>query len=114
MNSINQVIIKHAKFAEEVLAKTSVQDALDYLKWSKASGEIPEVIFLDLNMPEMDGWDFIDAFKKLNLSDTKVVILTSSISANDKNKAHSYSEISAYIAKPLSPEVLEEVYAEHL
>ena len=114
VNSINQVIIKHAKFAEDVVALTGVTEAIDFLRTSQKNGAIPEVIFLDLNMPERNGWDFMDEFNQLNIKETKVVMLTSSISIKDENKAKTSDDIAAFVSKPLSPEMLDRIYEENL
>lgn len=114
VNSINQVIIKHAKFAEDVVALTDVTDAISFLRNSRDNGGVPEVIFLDLNMPDRNGWDFMDEFNQLGIKDTKVVMLTSSISLKDENKAKVSKDIAAFVSKPLSPEMLDRIYEESL
>lgn len=114
VNSINQVIIKHAKFAEDVVALTGVTDAIEFLRKSRDNDGVPEVIFLDLNMPDRNGWDFMDEFNQLDIHETKVVMLTSSISLKDENKAKNSNEIAAFVSKPLSPEMLDKIYEESL
>lgn len=115
VNSINKVIIKHAKFAEEVISITTVSDAIDFLNQADKQGELPEVIFLDLNMPDRNGWDFMEEFSKIEIQDrTKIVMLTSSISIKDEARASSSEDIAAFISKPLSPELLEKIYDTHL
>ena len=114
VNSINQVIIKHAKFAEEVVALTGVSQAIEFLKAEDANGGVPDVIFLDLNMPDRNGWDFMDEFTQLEIKTPKVVMLTSSISIKDEKKAKSSEDIAAYVSKPLSPEILDKIYEESL
>lgn len=115
VNSINSVIIKHAKFAAEVDSINNVPHAIDFLNRVKSSGDVPDVIFLDLNMPGHDGWDFIEEYEKLNMNgDIKVIMLTSSISAKDEERASSSKCITAFISKPLSPELLENIYESHL
>ena len=115
VNSINSVIIKHAKFAKDVVASTSVPEALQLLKKEDQGDEFPEIIFLDLNMPSLDGWDFIDEYEKLGSSTkSKVIMLTSSISVKDEKRAASLEGVTAYVSKPLSPELLEEIYTKFL
>lgn len=63
--------------------------------------QLPQFILLDLNMPGMDGWSFIEEFKTLNL-DIPIFILTSSIDPNDKVRAYHTKEIKAFIIKPLT------------
>ena len=68
----------------------------------------PELIFLDLNMPEMNGWDFLDAMKKDRLN-IDVYILTSSVDPYDKKKAETYENIKGFLSKPLSLQVLKNI-----
>ncbi|WP_420317563.1 response regulator [Ekhidna sp.] len=115
VNSINSVIIKHAKFADEVETINNVPNAIEFLNKAKSNGESPDIIFLDLNMPDYDGWDFMEEYEKLGMNGgTKVIMLTSSISAKDEERASSSKQIAAFISKPLSPELLYKIYDDHL
>ncbi len=115
VNSINSVIIKHAKFANHVESINNVPGAIELLNQAKSNSDTPDVIFLDLNMPDQDGWDFIEEYEKLNMNgSTKVIMLSSSISAKDEERASSSKCITAFISKPLSPELLENIYESHL
>jgi len=62
VNSINSIIIKHARFADEVESINNVSHAIEFLGKTKDSKDRPEVIFLDLNMPDKDGWDFMEEY----------------------------------------------------
>lgn len=81
------------------------QQALDQLSWAlqrNDAGEVPDLILLDLNMPMMDGWEFLDAFADLPLAKKICVfILTSSIHPDDIDKAKVYKEVQGYFSKPL-------------
>ena len=115
VNSINSVIIKHAKFAGDVQAINTVSDAIDFLSSTKGSDESPDIVFLDLNMPDQNGWDFIEEYEKLEISqEVKVIMLTSSISTKDEERAAESDCITAFISKPLSPELLDSIYESHL
>ncbi|MEO1254482.1 MAG: response regulator [Bacteroidota bacterium] len=115
VNSINAVIIKHAKFATDVDSVNSVPNAIEFLSEAKSKGDSPDVIFLDLNMPDHDGWDFMDEYQKIGMNGaTKVIMLTSSISLRDEEKADSTEQIAAFVSKPLSPELLQELRETHL
>ena len=66
-------------------------------------------------MPGQDGWDFMEEYEKLGINgDTKVIMLTSSISLKDEEKASLSNFIAAFISKPLSPELLDTIYQSHL
>lgn len=115
VNSINKVIIKHSKFADEIISETVASRAIEYIKSHRDEGTLPELIFLDINMPEMDGWDFMDEYSKLGLEDDgpRIIMLTSSINPRDENRASLIDEITDFLSKPLSPELLESIYQSH-
>lgn len=79
---------------------------IDALKIQIAqNGELPELIFLDINMSVMDGWEFIEEYKQLadgNNLGSIIYVASSSISTDDMAKARSHKEIHDYIVKPIS------------
>ncbi|WP_299796176.1 response regulator [uncultured Maribacter sp.] len=84
------------------------QLGLDYLK----TNTCPDIILLDINMPVLDGWDFLDKVNELNLcSDIPVVITTSSFRGDDKLKADGYHNIIEYLEKPINFQHLNTVLA---
>lgn len=110
-NFINERIINTSGFAENVTVKNSCDAALEFLK-SGPAGDLPEVIFLDLNMPVKDGFAFLADFNQLpdDVKKTcKVIVLSSSISPEDINKASTNPYVLKYINKPLSEKYLEAV-----
>jgi len=85
-------------------------DALNNIQWraTHAPEELPNLILLDLDMPHMDGWRFLDEFTKLeNAADkTSVFILTSSAHHADKAKAKKYGIVKEFFSKPLTEEMI--------
>ena len=80
-----------------------------------AEKEMPELIFLDLNMPELNGWEFLETFSKISAltgQRTKVYIITSSIDKNDREKAYTYPCVKGFHSKPLSNEFFDRVIRE--
>jgi CheY-like chemotaxis protein len=77
--------------------------------------ECPDVIFLDIKMPQMDGFDFLECLQHMDLpKNVKVIMLTSSVRPEDKQKAFSYKGVVDYFEKPLTPEKLQLVFATYL
>ena len=82
------------------------QDALDFFNQDLISTQIPSIIFLDLAMPILDGWQFLDEFIPLKprFLKTDIYICSSSINPSDLERAKSYSEVNDFIIKPISRE----------
>jgi CheY-like chemotaxis protein len=106
-NLINRKMLEGSEFAEKILIHTSSRSALEYL-WNldpKDPESVPEWIFLDINMPLMDGFQFMEEFNKLpeDVRElTSVVMLTSSVNPADVDKASKYGDVVKYVNKPLS------------
>lgn len=106
---INMIHKRLASRATNCPIKTflSGEEAIDYFK--EQNGKF-YCIFLDINMPGMDGWGFIDAFRLLDKNfDFTIHILSSSIDKSDMDKAAGIEEISEYLAKPLEIAKLQEL-----
>lgn len=100
-NQFNKLIIKKLHPEAEIIDYGNAIDAIEHLKDS--SKLMPEIIFLDLNMPGMNGWDFMEEYQKLGLS-AEVLVLTSSQEEADKDKSKTYNKITGFERKPLSLE----------
>jgi len=82
-------------------------EALEFLKQCEKSQEFPEVVFVDLNMPGMDGFEFIPFYEELfyeNQPKTKVAVVTSSMRSRDKDRSLAFKSVSNFINKPLTNE----------
>ncbi|MBM1104889.1 response regulator [Aurantibacter crassamenti] len=106
-------IIKEVNFCEEILVFNNGQDALDeFKKLTDLGKELPSIIFLDLNMPIMNGWEFLEQFTKIeNNNQDKVIvyIISSSVDPRDLEKVGNYEIIHNYILKPFSSKDLESI-----
>jgi len=108
-------IMKESNFANEILVYNNGQDAIDgLLEISNQDKELPDIIFLDLNMPLMTGWEFLEAFVKIPMQKREKVVIyivSSSVDPRDLQKVQDYNIIHKYILKPVSPQDLESVLA---
>ncbi len=114
-NLINQKMIEASGITKHIYTHTGARSAIEFLKNIEvldglAEKVLPDVIFLDIDMPLMDGFQFLDEFEKMNdetTSKCRIVMLTSSINPQDVNKSKKYSYVKKYINKPLSQQNLE-------
>ena len=87
--------------------------AIDYFRQNADHAEnLPDLVLLDLNMPVLDGWQFMDEFLKLGPLNKKITlyIVSSSVDENDIRKALMYSEVSDFIIKPVTQTVLRKIF----
>ncbi|CAN5652931.1 response regulator [soil metagenome] len=112
-NFINERMITTSGFSKQVTVKNSAEGALDFLRRNSDSVDtLPQVVFLDLNMPVMDGFGFLVEFEKLPdviKNFCKVIVLSSSISAEDINRASTNPFVTKYLNKPLNEKYLQAV-----
>jgi CheY-like chemotaxis protein len=116
-NFINEKLIKANYFSKNIYLNTSAKSALEFLNNLTALGDransiYPQVIFIDINMPMVDGFQFIEAYKKTfeeQFPKTKLVVLTSSVFQYDRQKAQDISKEIIFLNKPLTKEVLERI-----
>jgi len=115
-NFINTKMIEGCNFAGHIYVNSDGKSALEFLKnlermGSKGIEMLPRIIFLDLNMPGIDGFKFIENFEKALHKDfrkgMKIVVLSSSMNPADAEKAKLTGAISLYISKPLNEAALK-------
>ncbi|MFC5285393.1 response regulator [Pedobacter alpinus] len=113
---ITKKYIELSGHVEKIIVCNNGKDAFHTLQELITNKEtLPKIIFLDLNMPVWDGWQFLDEFTKIPTEDTiTIYILTSSNSDADIEKAKQYSLTSNYLIKPISQSQLKEIIADHL
>jgi len=112
-NFISEKIIEMTGFAERVIAMDSGSSALEYLRTNSENEEaIPDVIFLDINMPFVDGFVFLfefESFSELVRSKSKIVILSSSDNKRDIDRIVDNQYVINYCVKPLTSDALKKI-----
>jgi response regulator RpfG family c-di-GMP phosphodiesterase len=112
-NFISKRIIEITKFSDNVIVKNSGKSALDYLVENKESPDaIPDIIFLDINMPIVDGFVFLYEYEKFSNSvkdKCRVIILSSSDNKRDIDKIVNNDFVIKFVTKPLTEKTLEEI-----
>lgn len=120
INYLHELIIEQTGCVGSIFAEERAKLALDNIKNreyckkcpKKCSSEQLNVIFLDINMPGMNGWEFLEEYKKLdnNLRERiKIIMLTTSLDPNDREKAKTIPEVNEFRSKPLTKGMLMEI-----
>ncbi|NNE76375.1 MAG: response regulator [Pricia sp.] len=108
-----QRLMQEENFSETIIVFNNGQDAIDGLHEMTDRGEnLPSVILLDLNMPIMNGWEFLEDFVKipnLNRENVTVYIISSSVDPRDLERIKNYEVVNNYILKPLTPQDLHAI-----
>ncbi|WP_143961513.1 response regulator [Litoribacter populi] len=104
-------------FVTEKLISKNIKEPCEIFKFEKATDALeritniaPNYLFLDLNMPEMNGWEFLDAFTSRETKYPEIYILSSSVDESDINKAMNYSVVKRYLSKPLIKKYIRTIF----
>ena len=104
-------------FVTEKLISRNVKEPCRFYKYQSAKEALQEIysinphyLFLDLNMPEMNGWDFLDNFNS-DKNEAKIYILSSSVDERDITKASRYSVVIDYLSKPLIKKYIKSIFS---
>ena len=106
-----KVKLEKLKLVEEIRMYNDGEEIHQFLQQC-AEEELPEVLLLDINMPIVDGWDFLELFDQLpdsKKSKVRIYMLSSSINPVDVEKAEANPLISRYITKPIADSILQEL-----
>lgn len=117
-NFLHELILKDAACADHFKFVLNGREAIGYLQQQyETSGVLPEIIFLDINMPIMNGWEFLEEFKLLAPEIQKavvVVMLTTSMNPDDEERAAATGVVKAFRNKPISAEMIKQLVADFL
>ena len=116
-------VVEKVEFAKEIVTAKNGAEAIEYFdrllseKKVKDSSEYPKLVLLDLNMPVMDGWEFLQTYMSRDyqnvFTSTRFIVLSSSIDPFDINKAKTYPVIG-FLSKPITKEMLENLKSQFL
>lgn len=114
-NFISIKLIKKALLNTEIKACLNGRFAIDQLweTYTKDPSQLPDYILLDINMPIMNGWEFLDEYERLKIDSggkTKIFIISSSVFSNDISKAKSYPLVVDFVSKPLNIDKINELF----
>jgi CheY-like chemotaxis protein len=107
-NLLNRIYIEELQISENI---TVFDHALEALNFLKNPNNLPDLILLDINMPVLNGWEFLNEYQNIrSKDDSTLIILSSTLNPEDEQKANSNPFIKALIHKPLSSEILKKMF----
>ncbi|KPM30909.1 Two-component system-response regulator, receiver domain [Croceitalea dokdonensis DOKDO 023] len=113
-NFIHKKFLAKNACTEQVVDFQVGQEALNYL--SDTSNSFPELILVDINMPTMDAWEFLNQYKRLRHPDktkAKIILLTTSLSPEDKERIANFPLVQEIKLKPLNTATIQEIMSTH-
>lgn len=114
---VNKRLLTNMGFSQSIHAWDNAKNALEELHKLRGlnESEFPDIIFVDINMPQMDGWDFLKELNKMSLDrEVDIYLVTSSINPEDVKRAGTVKSLSGYLIKPLKNTDLEKIHKDYI
>ena len=114
-NFVNQMLLEDMEATDQILTATNGEEALALIKQQCANGSCPTLVLLDINMPVMNGFEFLAAYDQLEIASKQsvvVVMLTTSLNPDDLNRLDGLPS-QGFLNKPLTAEMVEQVIETH-
>ena len=110
-NMFHKIVVKKADVTEKHIFFQSPIEALAHIETLQSTEEVtmPDIIFLDINMPEMTGWEFLDKYSTLDIKHSQIVMLTTSLLPSDLQKAKDHPLVHSFLNKPLEKDNLQKL-----
>jgi len=105
-------MVRSSNLVNDLLTKENGQEAIEYLHSLENKDEFPDVIIVDIDMPVMDGYEFVDAYQNAfwkKYPNTHIMMFTSSKRKSDLEKSLSYECVSECVNKPMTQEMLSQI-----
>ena len=114
---LNKLVIQDLNCTDRVLTAENGRQAIDMLTEKKDDGFLcPDLILLDINMPIINGWEFMDKYQTLSAEQKAkivVVMVTTSLNPDDRSRAESIEDIKDFVSKPLDEITLKDIIEKH-
>jgi CheY-like chemotaxis protein len=115
-NFINARLLRKLSITEDIKISSNGEEGLRYLQeLSSCSENFPDLILLDINMPVMDGFEFLERFSTLHFDGKRptVIMLTTSSNEKDLHQLYQYPEVAGYLNKPLNEAKFISIFQKH-
>lgn len=112
-NFLHKLVVESANVTENILIALDGEEALEIIINAENKYPIPDLVFLDINMPRMNGWEFLEELNKIDKQKPSIIVmLTASLNPDDLKRAEAIPDITYFRNKPLNLKMLEELTAE--